>query len=271
MVFKEINPGQKLAPFVKCFYYYDAQSDTAYNDTVFPSGNMEMIFNLGNGKWQVVKEAELQTTPPVELWGQITKPMTIRSIGNNIMLGIRFYPHSMAYFFKENIAGLNNSVVAADELFGPTIKTLYAKLLETGTLTGRITLLEEYLSARLLISEKKHDKIKFVGDIVTSLAQNTGSEKIGELSDRNKISSRYLTQLFSQYTGLQPKLLSKINRFQYSLSLVNNSAQDLTSIAYDAGYFDQSHFIREFKMFTGLTPNAFASRASAMNQALAGN
>lgn len=271
MVFKEFLPGHKLAPFVKCFYLYESQSNADYDDTVFPSGNMEVIFNLGRGTWQSQKDDKFYTTPPIELWGQITRPLAIRSLGENTMLGMRFYPHSMAYFFKESIAALNNDIVDAADLFGPSIKTLHAKLLDNTNLSARIALLEEYLSNCLLISEKKHAKIKFVGDIVSSLAQNTGSERITEISNRNKISSRYLTQLFAQYTGLQPKLLSKINRFQYSLNLINTNSHDLTTVAYDSGYFDQSHFIREFKSFTGLTPNAFTTQASPINQVLAGN
>jgi AraC-like DNA-binding protein len=76
---------------------------------------------------------------------------------------------------------------------------------------------------------------------------------------------------FLQYTGLPPKLFCKINRFQHSLNLVNANGQNLTNIAYESGYFDQSHFIREFKSFTGITPNSFAAQASPINQVLAGN
>ncbi len=88
---------------------------------------------------------------------------------------------------------------------------------------------------------------------------------------RANISTRYLNMLFTQYTGLPPKLFCKINRFQQSLVLVNNNEEKLTDVAYSSGYFDQSHFIREFKQFTGLTPNAFADNASPINQILAGN
>jgi len=63
--------------------------------------------------------------------------------------------------------------------------------------------------------------------------------------------------LFVQYTGLTPKLYSQINRFQNSLQLVREGNSSLTSIAYECGYADQSHFIREFKSFTGLTPSGY--------------
>jgi len=271
MVFKEFAPGHRLKPFVKCFYFYESQSAVDYDDTVYPSGTTEVVFNLGSGRWQTRRNDDLYTTPAVELWGQITKPLAIRSLGENTMFGIRFYPHSMAYFSKESLADFNNWVIDAAQLFGPSINSLQQQLYNTPALHDRIALTEAYLLARLGAMDKKHDKIQFVGHVVSSLAQHTGNERITDLSSRNNISSRYLSQLFAQYTGIQPKLLSKINRFQYSLNLINTGGQDLTSIAYDAGYFDQSHFIREFKTFTGITPNAFSTRASAMNLVLAGS
>jgi AraC-like DNA-binding protein len=271
MIFKEILPGPKLQPYIKCFYIYESDSFLDYDDIVFPSGTMEVIFNLGEGNWKTKKDGKFNTTPPVELWGQITKPLAIKSIGKNTMLGFRFYPHSAAYFFNENVAEFNNEVVSAADLLGSSLNTLHSKLLDITDLDKRIKLIEEYLWSKLAISEKKHSKIKFVGELADSLKFNYNSEKIISISNRKNISVRYLNLLFSQYTGLPPKLFYKINRFQHSLSLIQSNEQKLTRVAYDSGYFDQSHFIREFKLFTGITPNSFAAQASPINQILAGS
>jgi AraC-like DNA-binding protein len=84
---------------------------------------------------------------------------------------------------------------------------------------------------------------------------------------RYGITSRYLQKLFVQYTGLTPKLYSKIHRFQNSLQLVIRNESPLTAIAYDCGYFDQSHFIREFKSFTGITPSGYMPDQSSVTLA----
>jgi len=254
MVFKEILPGQRLQPYIKCFYFYESDSDRSYDDIVFPSGTMEVIFNLGAGNWKSKKDNTFYTTPPVELWGQITRPLAIQSVGRNIMLGFRFYPHSAAYFFDENVAAFNNEIVDARHVFGPKLQTLYLRLLETADLNAKVAMIEDYLWSRLSVTEKKHSKIKFIGDIIGHLKKSYSDDNILSISNRHNISSRHLNTLFSQYTGIPPKLFYKINRFQHSLNLVNAAEEKLTNVAYSAGYFDQAHFIKEFKKFTGISP-----------------
>ena len=56
MKYTEIMPGDRLKPYVKCYYIHEAETDVAFDDTVFPSGCMEIIFNLGTGKWQTAVE-----------------------------------------------------------------------------------------------------------------------------------------------------------------------------------------------------------------------
>ena len=267
-MFTEIRPREALRPYVKRFYYYDAQSTHAFDDLVFPSGNLELIFNLGNGLWKTKKDEAFYTTPTVELWGQITKPLMVRSVGKNFMLGVRFYPHTAAYFFDEDISAFNNEVTDGAEVFGPSLNNLHELLLTYTDPVDRIAMLENYLLHRLAASEKKHSRIRLVEDIATRLKNHPDGERIGVVSERTKISPRYVHQLFSQYTGLTPKLFCQISRFQYSLQLMQGGDKKMTSVGYDSGYFDQSHFIREFKSFTGLTPASFSTNASPINQIL---
>ena len=87
------------------------------------------------------------------------------------------------------------------------------------------------------------------------------------MAARYGITARYMQQLFVQYTGLTPKLYNQINRFQKSLRLVTAGNESLTAIAYECGYADQSHFIREFKTFTGHTPSGYSVENSPVTMA----
>jgi AraC-like DNA-binding protein len=258
MRYREIIPGNLLKQYVKCYYIYESDSAVAFDDTVFPSGCMEIIFNLGAGKWQTAVEDNYVTTPPVELWGQIVKPLPVRSIGKNTMLGIRFYPHAASCFLDEQVGQFNNQVVDFNDITGNHVRELHAKLLENVDLHNRIELVEAFLSNQLSLCGKKLGKIDVVHNVMSEIRKEDFYENITGIASRYGISSRYLQKLFLQYTGLTPKLYTKINRFQNSLKLVSKKDRSLTSIAYDCGYFDQSHFIREFKYFTGYTPSGYS-------------
>lgn len=260
MHYQEFKPSDQLRPYVKCYYAYDSSSDKAFEDTVFPSGSMEIIFNLGTGTWGTAADNQFfTTTPPIEFWGQIIKPLVVRSQGKNTMLGIRFYPHAVACFLEENIEQFNNRVVDPCDLMGNDLRDLHTSLQELPAWDLRVSSIEAFLIRRLSRNDKRHHRIAVVNGIMQELKRDDFFDNIENIAGRYGITSRYLQKLFLQYTGLTPKLYSKINRFQNSLAMITKSEASLTAIAYDCGYFDQSHFIRDFKSFTGLTPSSYRS------------
>lgn len=271
MKYNEIIPDNRLKQHVKCYYVYESDSNVTFEDTVFPSGCIEIIFNLGTGNWQTAAGDSFATTPLIELWGQITRPLPVKSIGKNIMLGIRFFPHAAMYFLNDKVDLFNNRVIDYRDASDKTANTLYAQLLETTAWHKRIELVENFLLQRLSYSETRLGKINLVSNVMKEIQQQDFFDNIENVASRNGITSRYLQKLFLQYTGLTPKLYSKINRFQNSLKLVSKKDTSLTSIAYDCGYFDQSHFIREFKSFTGFTPSDYLSDGSSITLAFANN
>lgn len=271
MIYNEIRPGALLKEYVKCYYVYESDTNVAFEDIVFPSGCIEIIFNLGTGKWQTSNNNIFVTTPSIELWGQIIQPLPVKSIGKNTMLGIRFFPHAASCFLNDTIGLFNNKVLDLSDVSGEAVNTLHAQLLETSTWNKRIEFVESFLSHRLLLSERKLGKVTMITDIMNEIRGNDFFDNIENVASRYGITSRYLQKLFLQYTGLTPKLYSKINRFQNSLRLITKKEVSLTSIAYDCGYFDQSHFIREFKSFTGFTPSAYALDKSPVTLAFTNN
>ena len=257
MTYTEIRPGKELGEYVKCYYLYESETDIPYTDKAFATGCVEIMFNLGGGKWQTEIDGGFITTPSIELWGQIIQPLTFKSLGKNTMFGIRFFPHTVSLFLRENVQQFNSRVSNLNDVMDNSVAALHGKLLETATLTRRVEVVESFLLQRLSLSGKQQERVQLIGEIIKELKQEDFFDNIENVASRYGITSRYLQKLFLQYTGLTPKLFSKINRFQNSLLLVSKQDESLTSIAYECGYFDQSHFIREFKSFTGLTPSEF--------------
>ena len=266
MNYREITPDDRLKPFIKCFYLFQSESDAEFEDVVFPSGFTEIIFNLGQGTWASSVGDKYLVTPPVELWGQVTKPMQIKSQGKHLMLGVRFFPHAAGYFLREDIAQFNDIVSDLSTVLGSSVKALHSRLLETNDLIKRIELTETFLLRRLSNDRKLNVRMEEIGHILHSINKNYTENSIQIVASQHGITPRYLHKLVYQFTGLSPKSFNKINRFQLSLRLITKNEMSLTSIAYDCGYFDQSHFIRDFKFFTGVTPSAYLENKFPVNQ-----
>ena len=257
MKYTEIAPGESLKNYVKCFYLYESETSVSFVDKAFATGCIEIMFNLGNGQWQTEENGNFITTPGIELWGQIIQPLSFKSLGKNTMFGIRFFPHTASIFLNDNVELFNNKVTDYKNVAGNAVHQLHVKLLAPQALDKRVEITEAFLLQRLSLSEKGLNRIHLIGNIIRELKQEDFFDNIDNVASRYGITSRYLQKLFLQYTGLTPKLFSKINRFQNSLLLVAKQNESLTSIAYECGYFDQSHFIREFKSFTGSTPSGY--------------
>ena len=266
MEFQYFLPSEILKSYIKHYYIFESDSDIEFQDTVFPSGEMEMIFNLGNGIWESLIDEQFHKTPKIELWGQITKPLAIKSKGKHTMLGIRFYTHSAAYFFNDEVGIFNDQILDLEDVIGKPITTLHLQLLETSDIKKRIELIETFLIKKLTTNDNRSQKIQKVANILSSLIKNPLENDINVIAAKYGMTPRYLHKLVFKHTGLAPKSYNKIMRFQRSLKLMTNNDSLLTSVAYDSGYFDQSHFIRDFKTFTGTTPTNFLENQFPINQ-----
>ena len=261
MKYFEFEPVDALKKYVKCYYTSETEV-THFSDHAFATGCIEVMFNMGTGKWQIGQGDSFTTTPSVELWGQIIQPLSFRSVGKCNMLGIRFYPEGAFVFLNDEISQFNNQITDMRAVAGKPIEVLHEQLLETNLLSNRIALIENYLLKKLESSERKIHRLPVISSVLTDLATEGRFDDMHHMAGRYGFTSRYLQKLFLQYTGLTPKFHQKISRFQKSLVLVSKGQLSLTSIAYECGYFDQSHFSRDFKLFTGINPSAYASENS---------
>jgi AraC-like DNA-binding protein len=94
-------------------------------------------------------------------------------------------------------------------------------------------------------------------DIIQSLRQIQDADPVQEFCTFHKLYYKKLERLFLKYVGYTPKSYFRLLRFNRALRQIHRRKDFLTSIALDCGYYDQSHFIKDFKQFTGLSPGRF--------------
>jgi AraC-like DNA-binding protein len=262
MRYREFSPSSFLKNHVQCYFVCETDTAVFTEDNVFATGFIEIMFNLGTDGPQQIKNGDLIKQPDIQLWGQTIQPFNFTSFGKHSMFGIRFFTHTAACFFNEQIEEFNDQVIDFKDIGGKETVLLHSKLLEAKSLGRRIELVDDFLLQRLSLSVKKFNRLGLISSIMHDLSKDDFFENINWVASRYGISSRYLQKIFLNYSGLSPNLFSKIARFQKSLHLVAGKELSLTTIAHQCGYFDQSHFIKDFKFFTGSTPSRFSPESS---------
>ncbi len=256
MIYKTYDPSEKLQALVKCYWTLEGpKEEISTKQTIIPDGCMEMIFHYGDFYRQYSENGTFIVQPKCFVIGQLTRPLVIEPVGQTGIFSVRFHPGGFFPLTTIPIKEMENTAVALRKIFGKEGETIGPEVLAASSADERILLIEKFLFARLTDATTIDRIIK--STVETIFAAN-GQLSVNELSNPCPISRRHLERKFSSAVGLSPKKLSKIIRLQATLKiLINKEYANLTTLAYKGKYFDQAHFIKDFKELTGLTPKEF--------------
>ena len=256
MKYQTFEPNQDLNTIVKCYWTLDSQKgDIPEKQTIVPDGCMEMIFHCGDLYRQYTQNGKSILQPRCFVMGQLTRPLEIEPTGETGVFSVRFHPHGFLPFATIPIKEMENTAVSLERLFGNDGRDIELEILNAHTTTEKVKCIETFLLNRLTDTETADRIVK--STLETILTAN-GQLSIDELSKRTNINRRQLERKFSSTIGLSPKQLSKTIRLQATLKmLLNKKFTSLTALAYQNKYYDQAHFIKDFKELTGFTPKEF--------------
>jgi AraC-like DNA-binding protein len=175
--------------------------------------------------------------------------------GNEGMIAVVFYPDALSPFINIPIIEFTGLIVDLEFAFGKAIKEIQEKIFEANSNEKRITLIEHFL-----LNQLKNREIQFNNDIRFAVSQMQLNNKISilKLASEVNMSKRNFERKFLENVGLTPVFFNRIVRFQKAIKLINHQRElTFTELAYSSGYYDQSHFIRDFKQFYGQPPKEF--------------
>jgi len=257
MNYQTYNPHPDLEAVVKCYWILEVPADLdAPKQRIVPDGCIEMAFILGDDIKRFVTESEFVVQQRAVVIGQITEPFFIQPSGYVNTFAVRFYPYGFANFISTPLQDLANKETPIDKLFeADAANKLEQAIIQAADTKERIAIIESFLTHTL---KSKSTINTIVKTTIDALEATSGSSPIKAILKNDPSQRRQLERNFSQQIGISPKQLGKIIRLQTALKmLLRNQTDKLSDIAYESEYYDQAHFIRDFKEFTGTTPADF--------------
>jgi AraC-like DNA-binding protein len=244
-------PVALLSPFIKT--YLIIESEEELQNRVLPDTSLVMAFRY---KGQVsYLEDGITKGLPVSVVSGLRKSGRIieytKGAGNLLVI---FKEGGANAFIREPLNKLFEDTIALDSFTGfQSLASIEERLAGAKDNNQRINLVEDFLLSKLY--NRKPDKL-----ILTALERihlSKGIIRIKDLAAELYISLDAFEKRFRRLVGMSPKQFSYIVKMRTIVNSNKGAAQSLTTLAYDAGYFDQPHFNKDFRSFTGQTPTDF--------------
>jgi methylphosphotriester-DNA--protein-cysteine methyltransferase len=255
--YQTYKPHPHLEALVKCYWTLEVPAQGDYQkQLIIPDGCIEMIFILGDDVKRYTSKTKSILQPREMILGQITGPFFIEPTGYVNTFAVRFYPYGFANFASIPIRKLANKETPLKTLFGEKqSRELSQKIKQATSAKKRIKIAEAFLLNKL---KDKATIDNIVKTTIDTMLLTKGSAPINSILKNDLSKRRQIERKFFEKVGISPKKLGKVIRLQAVLKmLLNGQSESLTKLAYDNEYYDQAHFTKDFKEFTGTTPKDF--------------
>ena len=264
MRYRTYVPGPPLADFVDTLWLYEGYRQAHTRERLLPDGSMELVFNLSEDEIRIfdsTDDTRPHRSPGSVVIGAQTEFFVIDTAEERSVMGAHFKPGGAFPFFPLPSGELRSQSVPLETLWGRAAADVRDQLLEASTPEAKFRVLE---CALLRQPGRRWDRHPAVGFALRALAGMPPAQTIADLSDRIGLSQKRFIQVFGDAVGLTPKLFCRIQRFQQVVRMVGQGQRvDWADVAVSCGYFDQAHFIHDFRAFSGLTPSDYLTLRTA--------
>ena len=193
---------------------------------------------------------------------QMKSFLKIQSHGKTGLIAVRLSALGAYHFLGIPMKEIVNAETGSRNLWRDIASEIEEKVFFAQNTQQRSQIIQHYLQLQLSRNGYIHKGIEFC---VNQIRQTKGQISVDALADKVGISNRQLVRRFNKCIGLSPKEFIRITKFISSLDRMNFAKnQSLTEIAVDSGYYDQAHFIHDFKEFSGMTPTDYMASSNVV-------
>lgn len=257
MEFKFYKPRKELAGLIKCIWSLECGSNNkASEERIIPSGCIEFYFYYNSKPIFFNDDDKLVSGSKACVSGQKIKFGKVSSTGKTGIFSVMLNPetaYSLLGLPANKISGQHVDLV---DLWGAEGSELADKITGAANNEKRSDLIQDFLFGKLSVNSRRLEpRIKRTIDMIN---YSGGLVEVKTLTEAACLSRRQFERSFAEVVGLAPKQFARVVRLQKILSIKQNQNDiSLTELALKSGYFDQSHFINDFKNMTGLTPKNY--------------
>ncbi len=257
-------PRPPLAEYINIFWLYDGLRVPHAWERVLPTGAVELVINLHEDairSYDPANPQRYETLCGSVVAGARSEFMIIDTECQRSIMGVNFKPGGAFPFLGLPVHELCNTDRAFDDIWGSSSLRLRERLLEGRTPEEKFGLLEDALLARLNGARSLHPGVAYALRRLDAVPHLRPLAKVtGEIG----LSQRRFIELFRQQVGMPPKLYYRIRRFQEALRRIERGGGvEWADLALACGYYDQSHFIRDFRAFSGINPSTYVVQRGA--------
>ena len=258
MKYYTLAPPPALRRYVRFYWIleHDVAADNPYFHRTLADGCVEMVFHYkgrfdqisGNGRTEHAAFSGING--PTRYFRRFT---IAEDFG---IFVIYLYPFALPALFNIPTTAITNEMPDCSSLLGEEGVILEERMILAQDHAARRDIINAYLLEKL----RRAPSIEpGVFSVISNIIDQKGISTVSEIAAQNAISMRQLERNFKAFSGFSPKLFNRIIRFQSAIEVYGNKSKSLTEIAFDCGYYDQSHFIHDFKEFTGQHPKTYFS------------
>lgn len=250
MRFDKFIPTDRLKPYIRYFVVSENDVETEYK--ILPSTGLVIGFQYRE-QLATIKDKKENKLSSAGITGISDGYKIFKNSANIGTILVCFTETGFAHFASHPANELFNLSISLDNIFNKSeVKEVEEKLSLSITDKQRIKIVEQFLLSQL----KDIQTDKLIVEAVKLIYQSKGTIRIKELNEKLFISQSPFEKRFRKVVGTTPKKFASIIRFNTVLDNLNKT-KSLTEICYENNFFDQAHFIKDFKQFTGDTPEDF--------------
>ena len=249
-------PTSPLDTYIGCMWYGEGSAPFTHLK-ILPMPSLHLMINFGDPYHVYNLDGAAPFATCAESWsvGLWNAPHTMSYPTDMRLLNVSFKPGGAYPFLLLPLSELHNQIVSLDAIWGSQANEVRERLYNVPTVQGRFSLLEQLLRARLREESRELNTVQYAID---RIASSHGVLSIRNLSLQMGISQKHLIGHFSRLVGATPKEVARIYRFKHVLyGLDLTKPVEWTQVAFQASYYDQSHFNKDFEAFTGHSPSGY--------------